>query len=34
MDIDVVKAVALISGLFAIIDKLYVYGKEVHFKKI
>lgn len=34
MDIDVVKAVALLSGILAILDKLYVYGKVACSKKI
>ena len=33
MDIDPVKAVALISGILAILDKLYVYGKATYEKK-
>ena len=33
MDVDIVKAVALISGILAILDKLYVYGKAVYIKK-
>ncbi|MBV9927905.1 MAG: hypothetical protein JOZ96_22990 [Acidobacteria bacterium] len=34
MDIDPFKAVALISGILAILDKLYTYGKSAyHFKK-
>ena len=31
-DLDVVKAVALLSGLLAIIDRLYGYGKAVYIK--
>jgi len=33
-DFDVVKVVAVISGIFAILDKIYVYGKSTSlFKK-
>ena len=34
MDVDVVKAVALLSGILAILDKLYVYGKAAYEKKV
>lgn len=33
MDIDVVKAVALISGILAILDKFYTYGKSAYLLK-
>lgn len=33
MDIDPVKAVALISGILAILDRLYAYGRAVYEKK-
>ncbi|MBV9927906.1 MAG: hypothetical protein JOZ96_22995 [Acidobacteria bacterium] len=33
MDIDPVKAVALISGILAILDKLYTYGQAAYLKK-
>lgn len=34
MDIDPVKAVALISGILAIVDKIIVYGRAAYEKKI
>jgi hypothetical protein len=33
MDVDVVKAVALISGILAILDKLIGYGKSASLLK-
>jgi hypothetical protein len=34
MDVDPVKAVAVISGLLAILEKIYVYGRVAYEKKI
>lgn len=33
MDVDIVKAVALISGLLAILDRLYGYCKSAYLLK-